>query len=82
MQLSLRDSIGLGAPSCRSLKVCRTVDSPRNPRWHERDEDTAVPVCGACTLLGAFGSRGGGDGLLHGAPGASREAVTLSPPGE
>ena len=50
-QPSLRDSTVLGAPGCRCLKACRTADSPRTPRWHTREGDTAVPVCVACALL-------------------------------
>ena len=53
-QPSLRDSTGLGAPGCRGLKACRTADSPRTPRWHTREGDTAVPVCVVCAPLGCL----------------------------
>ena len=66
-QPSLRDSTGLGAPGCRGLKACRTADSPRTPRWHTREGDTAVPVCVVCAPLGCLWVLGGGGRCVCGA---------------
>ena len=89
-QPSLRDSTGLGAPGCRGLKACRTADSPRTPRWHTREGDTAVPVCVVCAPLGCLWVWGGGGDVCvgqfvawcsrHRQGGSGR--LTLSPPGE
>ena len=71
------DTTGLGESWLSGPKACRTVDRPRNPWWHTREGDVAVPVClaragqegGACMLVALAGHDGS-----HGcaAPGPAR----------
>ena len=81
-QPSLRNSTGLGAPGCRSLKACRTADSPRTPAVaHTGGRYRRPGMCGMRAAGVPLGLGGGGGGtcvwggLSPGAPGAGREAV-------